>query len=108
MAIKRKARELKRKKQRVVVYPLTEYIEAAMARATYEILEDGVFCGNIPSCWGVVAFAKTLAECEKELRAVLEGWLLLGLQFGDTLPVIDGIDLNGKVKRERLVPLQAA
>jgi hypothetical protein len=24
----------------------------------------------------------------------LEDWLMVGIRFGDTLPVIDGIDLN--------------
>jgi hypothetical protein len=32
---------------------LTKYIEVAMHRATYELLEDGTFYGKIPDCQGV-------------------------------------------------------
>lgn len=37
---------------------LTEYIHAAMRRATYEILSDGTFYGEIPGLQGVYANAK--------------------------------------------------
>lgn len=75
---------------------LTKYIEAAMHRATYELLEDGTFYGRIPNCQGVWANAETLEACRDELQEVLEEWILLGLQLGDPLPVIDGIDLSFK------------
>lgn len=65
-----------------------------MAEAVYEELSDGSVAGEIPSCVGVLAFAASRAECEKELRSVLEGWVLLGLQLGHRLPVLRGIDIN--------------
>jgi predicted RNase H-like HicB family nuclease len=73
---------------------LTKYIEAAMHRATYELLEDGTFYGRIPECQGVWANAETLEACRDELQEVLEGWIILGLRLGHTLPIIDGIDLT--------------
>ena len=73
---------------------LTDYVDRAMAQAVYDKLEDNTFAGKIPSCPGVVAFAKTLRECETELHSVLEDWLLVGLKLKHVLPVIDGIDLN--------------
>jgi predicted RNase H-like HicB family nuclease len=75
-------------------YVLTDYVEHALAQATYERFEDGSFGGHIPSCIGVVAFGATLRECEDELRSTLEDWILLGLKLKHPLPVIDGIDLN--------------
>lgn len=75
---------------------LSEYIEKAMEKAVYEILEDGTHAGEIPDCSGTIAFGKTLAECQKELRSVLEDWILIGLRHGHELPVIEGIDLNLK------------
>lgn len=60
----------------------------------YENLGDGSVAGEIPSCVGVVAFAASRAECQAELRSVLEGWVLLGLQLAHQLPVLGGIDLN--------------
>ncbi len=79
---------------------LSDYVVEAMAQATYDKLEDGTFAGRIPACPGVVAFGSSLRQCETELRAVLEGWILLGLKLGHTLPVIAGIDLNQSVARE--------
>nr|WP_290224273.1 type II toxin-antitoxin system HicB family antitoxin [Trichocoleus desertorum] len=73
---------------------LTNYIQAAMHQATYELLEDSTFYGEIPSCQGVWGNAETLEACRDNLQDALEGWLILGLRLGHTLPVIDGIDLN--------------
>jgi predicted RNase H-like HicB family nuclease len=73
---------------------LTAYIQAAMAQAQYELLEDGTFYGEIPRCPGVYANASTLATCLKELQEVLEGWIVLGLRLGHPLPEIEGISLD--------------
>jgi len=84
---------------------IVRYLEAALAKAIYEKLEDGTFAGRIPACPGVLAFANTQRSCQIELRSVLEDWVLVGLQLGDTLPVIDGIDLNKKAANESLASL---
>ena len=68
---------------------LTEYIERAMSKATYDKLEDDNYCGRIPECPGTIAFGKTLCRCQDELRSVLEGWLLVKIRHGDHLPVVD-------------------
>ena len=72
---------------------VTEYIRAAMRRATYEILPDGAFYGEIPGFQGVYANATTLESCREQLQEVLEGWIVLGLRLGHSLPVVDGITL---------------
>jgi len=77
-----------------MTYILSEYIDSALDRAEYEKLDDGSYSGSIPVCPGVIAFADALRDCERELRSVLEEWLLLGLKLGHILPVIGGIDLN--------------
>jgi predicted RNase H-like HicB family nuclease len=84
-------------------FTLTEYINAAMALAEYDKLEDGSFAGRIPKCKGVIAFAKTLKGCENELRSTLEDWIIVGLKLGHRLPVIGSINLNGRPRRESLV-----
>ncbi len=73
---------------------LTEYIQAAMSKATYEILPDGTIYGEIQGIQGVYASAPTLEACREELRQVLEGWVILGLRLGHPLPVVDGLDLT--------------
>jgi predicted RNase H-like HicB family nuclease len=73
---------------------LTEYIRAAMHRAKYEILpDDGTFYGEIPDFQGVYANAASLEECREQLQEVLEGWIVLGLRLGHSLPVVDGYEL---------------
>ena len=72
---------------------LTQYIQAAMRRAVYEILSDGAFYGEIPGFQGVYASAETLEVCREQLQEVLEGWIVLGLRLGHTLPIVDGIEL---------------
>jgi predicted RNase H-like HicB family nuclease len=74
---------------------IREYIDAALRKARYEILEeDHSYYGEIPECKGVWANAPTLEECRSELASVLEDWLLVGISLHHTLPVIDGIDFN--------------
>ena len=56
---------------------LTAYIQAAMRRATYKLLKDGAYFGEIPGLQGVWATEKTLEECRRVLQEVLEEWHLL-------------------------------
>ena len=73
---------------------LTSYIQAAMRKARYDILEDGTYYGEIPGFQGVFANAPTLEACREQLQEVLEGWILLGLQLGHHLPEVDGVKLE--------------
>jgi predicted RNase H-like HicB family nuclease len=74
---------------------LTEYIEAAMRHAKYEILpDDKSYYGEIPECPGVWANADTLEECREELRSTLEDWILLRTRKSAEIPPVDGIDIN--------------
>ncbi|MCL4266638.1 MAG: type II toxin-antitoxin system HicB family antitoxin [Anaerolineae bacterium] len=73
---------------------ITTYIQTAMRQATYEILEDGSFYGEIPGFQGVYANADSLDVCREELQEVLEGWIVLGLRLGHTLPVVNGLQLD--------------
>lgn len=88
-------------------YPLTAYIEAALEQARYDKLEDGSFAGEIPRLPGVVAFARNLRACERELRSVLEDWILVGLIHGHRIPTLSGINLNRRV-HGRVAAHQAA
>ena len=88
---------------------LTDYIQAAMHRAKYEILEDdGSFIGKIPGFQGVWANADTQDVCRKELEEVLEGWIILGLRLGHTLPVVDSMDLTPELVPVREQEIEVA
>ncbi|MBI3335452.1 MAG: type II toxin-antitoxin system HicB family antitoxin [Candidatus Portnoybacteria bacterium] len=71
---------------------LTEYIEKKLYTARYKILGDGKYFGEIPGLQGVWASAKTLEDCRKELREVLEEWIILKLTTGERIP---GFSLRG-------------
>lgn len=73
---------------------LTEYIEAAMKKAKYEILrDDKTFYGHIPGFDGVYSNADNLETCRRELKEVLEEWTMLGISRHLPLPVVEGIEL---------------
>jgi len=70
---------------------ITEYIEAALARATYEIIQDEEpYYGEIPGLQGVWASGKTLEECRRNLKEVIEGWIIVRLRKGLSVPPING------------------
>jgi len=73
---------------------LTGYIQAALRKARYELLEDDSYYGEIPGFSGVYADAGTLEACRDQLQEVLEGWILLGLRLGHELPEVDGMRLE--------------
>ena len=74
---------------------LTEYIQAAMRRAKYELLEDDEgFVGTIDQCPGLIGHGETLEACREDLAGALEAWLLVGVWHHHELPVIDGISLK--------------
>ena len=68
-----------------------EYIDMALMRAHYEIIDDEErFYGEVPELPGVWATGKTLEECRKNLTEVIDGWLLLRLARGLPIPEIGG------------------
>ena len=77
---------------------LTNYVANAMCEATYKILDDGTYYGEITQCTGVWANEQTLEECRQVLQEVLEEWLILKLRDGDRLPALGGVDLNNVVQ----------
>ena len=55
---------------------LLEYIEQAMTKAKFERIKDKEpYYGEVPLCKGVWATGRTLNECKKNLREVLENWI---------------------------------
>ena len=78
---------------------LAEYIEVAMQDFVYEILEDdGSYFGVVPGFEGAWANADTLEDCRREMKEVLEDWILLGIKLGHPIPVVGSIDLMARAK----------
>jgi predicted RNase H-like HicB family nuclease len=76
-------------------FMLTQYIQAAMNKAKYEILaDDGSYYGEIDEYNGVYSNADTLEKCRNQLQEVLEEWILFRVSRNLPLPVVDGIELK--------------
>ena len=66
---------------------ICQYLEAALERAHYEIIDDEEpYYGEVPELDGVWATGKSLEECRKHLVEVIEGWILLRLSRGMAIP----------------------
>jgi predicted RNase H-like HicB family nuclease len=72
----------------------TAYVEKAMQKAKYELMEDGTFFGEIPGFDGVWGNAATLEDCRADLKGSLEAWLVVGLWMNDeNLPKLGKLDI---------------
>ena len=68
-----------------------EYIQAALEKATYEIIDDPEpFYGEVPELQGLWATGKTLEECRKNLIDSLEDWIAAHLAWGYPIPPLEG------------------
>ena len=68
---------------------IIEYIQAALAQAKYEIIKDEEpYYGEVPGLQGVWATGKTLEECRKNLADVIDGWIVVRLKKGLSIPPV--------------------
>lgn len=68
---------------------ITEYINAALRKAKYEIIEDEEpYYGEISDLEGVWATGKDLEECRRNLAEVIDGWLIIRIKKGLSIPPI--------------------
>lgn len=75
---------------------LTEYIDEALQRARYELIEDKetLYYGEVPELPGVWASDRTLEGCRRELKEVIEGWILVSVRRSIDLPRLGSIDIR--------------
>lgn len=73
---------------------LSEYIQKALERAQYKVLDDGTWFAEIPGFQGVWANASTVEVCRQELVEVLEEWLVLKIRDRDLIPEIEGVRIE--------------
>lgn len=75
---------------------LTEYIEEAMKRARYELIEDAEapYYGEISELPGVWANAATLDGCHHALKDTLEGWILISVKRSLPIPKLGNAEIE--------------
>ncbi len=78
---------------------IVEYINAALEKAKYEIIDDEEpFYGEVPGLQGVWATGETLEECRKNLAEVIEGWIIIKIKKGLPIPPINGRNIEQPVE----------
>ena len=75
---------------------LTEYIDEALRRARYELIEDEEtpYYGEVPELPGVWASGRTLEDCRRELKEVIEGWILVSVRRSLDLPRLGRVEIR--------------
>lgn len=73
---------------------LSDYMDHAMSHARYDLLDDGVYFGDIPDFPGLWASGATQLECARELRETLEDWILVSVADHTPLPTVDGLTIE--------------
>jgi len=75
---------------------LTEYIEEALKRARYELIDDpnAPYYGEVPDLPGVWATGGTLEVCRRELKDVIEGWLLVSVRQSLPIPPLGSLEFK--------------
>ena len=67
---------------------LIEYIDEALRRARFELIEDKEtpYYGEVADLPGVWACGQTLEICRRELKEVVEGWILVSVKRSLDIP----------------------
>ena len=78
----------------------SEYVETALARAEYKVIEDDdPYFASVPELPGVWASGRTVEECRKELIEVIEEWIVARLQRGLPIPPLGGQKIDFPLDR---------
>lgn len=72
----------------------SQYIQKALEKAKYKILDDGTWFAEIPGFQGVWANGRNVEDCRKELLEVLEEWLIIKIRDHEPIPHLKGIELK--------------
>ena len=75
---------------------LTEYIDEALRRARYELIEDKEtpYYGEVADLPGVWACGETLESCRRELKEVIEGWILVSVKRSLDIPRVGSAEID--------------
>ena len=74
---------------------LSQYLQAALDRARYEIIEDEEpFYGEVPELPGVWATGETPEVCRRNLASAVEDWILFSLAKGLPIPTLGDVVLR--------------
>ena len=68
---------------------LMEYIEEALKKAHYELMDDEEpYYGEVKELKGVWATGRTLEDCRNSLREMIEEWIVVSITKGLPIKVL--------------------
>jgi len=71
---------------------ITEYIDEALNLAKYELIDDEEpYYAHVEELPGVWATGKTLEICRRNLKEVIESWLIISLKKNLPIPELNRI-----------------
>ncbi len=74
---------------------LIEYIEEALRKAKYQLIEDEEpYYGEVEGLKGVWATGRSLEECRNNLKEVIEGWILVSVKKGLPIPKLGDFEIK--------------
>lgn len=79
---------------KIRLFTLSRYLDAALKQAEYERDENGIVIASVPRVSGFYAQGDTFEEARENLRDVIEGNIILALQLGWTIPTIAGVTIE--------------
>jgi predicted RNase H-like HicB family nuclease len=74
---------------------ITEYVEEALKRAKYEIINDEEpYYGEIEKLKGIWSTGETLEKGRSNLKDAIEGWILLSIKKGIPIPKLGDVEIK--------------
>jgi hypothetical protein len=65
---------------------IRQYIDEALHRASYSVLDGNLYCATVTGLPGVIATGATLGRCREQLAENVEEWVLLRVSCGLSIP----------------------
>jgi predicted RNase H-like HicB family nuclease len=65
---------------------IRNYIDEALHRASYSVVDGNVYCAMVAGLPGVIATGATLESCRDQLAEVVEEWVLVRVSRGLSIP----------------------
>ena len=73
---------------------ISRYVERALERVQYCLLDDGTCSATVRGLRGVIGTGATLEGCRRDLAEVLEECVLVRVARGLAVPALDGVTLS--------------
>jgi len=75
---------------------ISKYIDEALHRAAYSVVDGHLFCASVAGLPGVIATGPTLEACRDQLAEVVEEWILVRVSRGLSIPRLGTVRVQVK------------